>query len=224
VSAFEGLRDRWDALSTRDRRALSIGLIALVPAVLIFGVINPYRATLEETRDRIASERALLERELGLLETGDEMPQALAAAAERADRTAERLIAAPNRVLAEAELTALIESLAGSSRVLLQELRGVSDTTWSGPSGIIPVRLAVRGESDLQGVAGFLRQIEASPTLVRIVEISVAPVPPAAAPAQGGRGGAQPRRQPADVIEFTALIEAYAAAYVDRSNPTERDL
>lgn len=241
MNALERLRTlvRWDTLSDRDRRALIIGLLLLLPALLFFGVFTPYREALASVNDRIVAERALLERETALIEAAHELPEALDAAAARAQRSAGRLIEGQNRVLAEAELTVFLERIASSSKVLLQELRGISDTTWNGPAAVRPVRLAIRGESDLQGVATFLRQLEASPVLTRVAELSIEPAPPPTQtvlrqsddddddddedPRAAARRAAQTPRQATDVIQFTALIEAFASAEPDRSTEMERE-
>jgi len=227
---------RWDTLSSRDQRALLLGLALIVPALLFFGAVRPYRAAMSGLRDRIETERGLLERERALIAAADQLPEALQAAAARSQRSAGRLIRSPDRILAEAELTVFLERVASSSKVLLQELRGIADTTWTGPPEVRPVRLAIRGESDLEGVATFLRHLESSPVLMRVAELSLQPIEAAQATLprptsdnddnddddeRPARAAAPTPRQQTDVIEFTALIEAFASADVDRSHEME---
>ena len=53
-------------LASRDRRAVLLGLAVTLPVLLFVGAVKPYFAALNETRDRIAAERRLLESELDL--------------------------------------------------------------------------------------------------------------------------------------------------------------
>ncbi|HEX2165910.1 MAG TPA: type II secretion system protein GspM [Longimicrobiales bacterium] len=167
-------------LAPRDRRAVLIGLAVLAPALLWIGVVRPYREALSDLDARVASERALLEREEALLAAAPELPSRATAARERAAGATQRLVSAANVPLAEAEVTAFLQDVALLSRVLLQEVSSVE-----APRGdeehelgsIRPLRLALRGESDLEGVLTFLHRLETGPLLLRIAELSIEPTP-----------------------------------------------
>lgn len=166
-------------LADRDRRAVLIGLAVLMPALLWIGVARPYRAALSQLETRVASERALLEREEGLLAAAPEMPARAEAARERAAHATQRLVRAANMPLAEAEVTGFLQDVALLSRVLLQEVGSVQAPReeQEETGSIRPLRLSVRGESDLEGVLTFLHRIETAPLLLRIAEISIEPAP-----------------------------------------------
>ncbi len=187
-------------MPARDRRALTMGMLVLAPVILFFAAVRPYRASMTELRDRTASQRSLLAREEGLLANAATLPGLAAAATRRADRADMRLVRGENRALEEAELTTYLERTALMSRVLLQEVRGLEAPRGADTTGIIrPLRLAVRGESDLKGVLTLIQRIEASPLLLRIAELSMEPV------AAKASADTQP-----GAIKFALVLEAYA--------------
>jgi hypothetical protein len=120
-----------------------------------------------------------------------------------------RLVRAPNAPLGEAEVTGYLQDIAGLSRVLLQEMRGLEpDRDAPRPEGVRPVRLAVRGESDLQGVMTFLHRVEESPLLLRVVELSIEPVVERPRPRR--RDDDEPIEPTVTgVVQFALVVEAY---------------
>lgn len=195
-------------LSPRDRRAIVLGLVVLVPALLWVGVVRPYRAYLEELHERTAAERALLTRERALLARADALPAVLADAESAAQRLELRLVRAPNTPLAEAELTSYLESVATASRTLLKDIRavGMRRAEPDAAGDLRPIRLAITAESDLEGIVTFISRVENSPLLVRIGEFSLEPVNGGAANAPGARA------RPTGVMHLMMVVEAYAPA------------
>jgi hypothetical protein len=194
-------------LAARDRRAVLIGLAVLAPVLLYSAAVRPYRAALGTVREQIEVERALLQREEALLAAAPRMTDLATSVGSRAEQAALRLVRAPNLPLAEAEVTGMLESVAAMSRVLLQEMRGVEARRGRSdePTGRLrPLRLAVRGESDLEGVLTFLQRIEQSPLLLRVVELSIEP-------AYEGNSRSGDRRA-TGVIQFALVVEAYVPA------------
>lgn len=203
-----------DRLSPRDRRAVRLGLLVAVPIVLWAGVVRPYRQAWSGARDRLEAERALLAREQSLLTGAASLPDALREAGVQAENARRRMVEAASPAVAEGELTAELERLAAQSRVLLQEMRSIEPPRASAPpAGLVPIRLAMRGESDLNGFATFLRRVEENSLLLRIVEVSIQPV--LERPVGGQRGRGQEPAAPAvptGVIEFAVMVEAYTAS------------
>jgi hypothetical protein len=200
MKLLETAGDAFARMNPRNRRALTMGAVVLAPFVLFFGVVKPYRESMSELHDRTVSERALLAREEGIIAMGPSLPRLASAAGERAKRADMRLVRGANRALEEAELTAYLERTASFSRVLLQESRGVEPPRGADTTGVVrPIRLAVRGESDLKGVLTFVQRIEASPLLMHIAELSMEPVlTKTSSDTQDG------------VIKFALVLEAYA--------------
>jgi hypothetical protein len=200
------LADAFTRLSERDRRALRIGLALLAPALLWAAAVRPYHAALVDARERLAAEQALLDREEALVARAAELPVAIERATRAAARAEARLIHASNVLLAEAQLTSYVETVATLSRVLLQEMRGL-EVREEAPGGVRPIRLAIRGESDLEGVLTFLERIEQSPLLVRVAGLSVEPE--LERPSRGRRDAGGPP-QPTGVVRFNLIVQAYA--------------
>lgn len=196
-------------LADRDRRAVLLGLAVLLPALLYTAAWKPYRAALEDTREQVATERALLVREQELVAHGSALPASIRTLEDRAGRASRRLVTAANVPLAEAEVTGFLEELAQLSRVLLQEMRGVEPRRGEAAvEGLRPIRLAVRGESDLEGVLAFLHRVESSPLLMRVLELSIEPQ-------YEGSTRAGDRRA-SGVVAVAMIIEAYAPPDIDR--------
>jgi hypothetical protein len=201
-------------IAPRDRRAVVAGLAVLLPALLYVAAVLPYRAALGELRERTAAERALLEREEALLALAPSLPRALEEVQDRAARASLRLVSAANVPLAEAEVTGFLEEIATLSRVLLQEMRGVESRRGEAlaADALRPIRLSLRGESDLEGVMTFLRRIESAPLLMRVVELSIEPQYEGSA-----RGG---DRRPTGVVSFAVVLEAFAPPDIEHAGAT----
>jgi hypothetical protein len=194
-------------LAPRDRRAVLLGMLALLPALLYIAAVRPYRAALEDVRERAAAERSLLEREEALV-AGAAAGPGMESLHSTAQQAALRLVSAANVPLAEAEVTTFLEELALLSRVLLQELRGVEPRRGETFTGTLrPIRLSVRGESDLEGIMTFLQRIENSPLLMRINELAIEPQ------YVGSARGAD--RRATGVVGFALVLEAYASPDIE---------
>lgn len=197
-SAWHRTVDRWASMSTKDRRALTMGALILVPALVWKLVVLGYMEQIRDLQDQLASEQALLQREKEILQQAPTMPAEIESARRSLSQWDERFVRSANPALAEAEVTSVLEDVAKSSRVLLQEVRTVALPRGEAtPEGLLPIRLSVKGESDFEGVLRFLQGMEQNPVLLRIVGLTVDPVqigtaannPAAAAP---GRAGAAP--------------------------------
>lgn len=211
-AAWDRIGDRFRALSRRDRRAVILGAMVVVPALTWIGLARPYLEVLEDLRDRAAAEHALLERELAVLREAPSFPGQMREARLALVRWDARFVRSPNLALAEAEVTSLLEAIARDSRVLLQEVGamatgalGATAASDGSPEGLRPIRLSVRGESDFEGVLRFLHGMEENPLLLRIVGLSMR-----RAPQEGeGRGDDGERRQPG-AMSFELIVEAFA--------------
>lgn len=201
----------WDRLSHRDRRALVAGLVLVVPALIWVVGVRPYRNALTNVQDQVAAERALLERERELVASAPTLRHGLEKARERADEAERRLVSAANTALAETELIDYLETVAQLSRVLMEEVRSVAPGRDEvAPEGLQPVRLAVRGESDLEGVLTFLETLETNPLLLRIAGLTIEPVMERPRGGDDDDDGPPPPARPTGVVEMAVVVEAYA--------------
>lgn len=182
----------------------------MLPALLWTLAVRPYRAAVAEARERVVAERDLLERELALLASRSELEAALGKATEEAARVEGRVLRAPSLVLAEGELTRLLEEYALRSRVLLEEIRsGELGRGEAPPPGLAVVRLHLKGESDLQGVLSFLDEVEKSPLLLRIRGLALEPQT-ARPEGEGQQPNASQRATPTGVVRFQVIVDGFA--------------
>ena len=210
------------SLNERDRRALRLGVLVLAPALLYVFAFKPYRARLVETRDQVQAERALLDRELALVARGPSLPTELKRAEMSVVLAEGRLVRAANVPMAEAELTEELEDMASSSRVLLQEIRGVAlGRGEEPPPGMRAIRLALRGESDLEGTATFLHRIETSKLVLRLREVSLEAKPDEAPRRTTTRGRPAPPPQ-VGVMQFAIVVEGYVPALAEEQEEEKR--
>lgn len=202
-------------MADRDRRAILIGLAVIAPAVLYVAAVRPYRTALSDVRAQTEAQRGLLQRELGLLATAKTMPATLNDARTQVFRAEARLVRASNQPLAEAQLTRYLEEQAGGSRVLLQEIRSVQLTRRDqAPNGLRLIRVALTGESDLEGVVRFLHKLEGGTILVSIRQLTLERNEPreSANRPQNSRTRVTSPLNPEGVMQFSAVIEAFASA------------
>jgi hypothetical protein len=158
-------------MSPRDRRAIWLGVVVLLPGLLLIWGVRPYRAALSDTRDRLATERATLARERAAVATAQRNPQ-LQHIADSAMRTmTPRLFEGKDDVMASSELAAYVGDVARSARVWLQD----ANTRPATPAayGVRTLRVEIRAESDLRGVLTFLQSLENGGKLVRIDRLDI---------------------------------------------------
>ena len=162
---------KWSTMSSRDRRAVMLGAVVLLPALLFIWGVRPYRAALADARDQLATERATLARERAAIETARQNPQLqhVADSAMRAMRP--RLFEGKDDVMASAELASYLGEVANDARVWLQD----ASTRPSLPptDGVRTLRVDIRGESDLLGALTFLQALERGEKLVRVDRLDI---------------------------------------------------
>lgn len=183
---------RFRGMSPRDRRALLIGCLILLPPLLWIGVVRPWMGMVADTRETVLQEAELLARERALLARGPSLPEDLAAARVRLERKGARLLLSGNAALAEAAIAEVIEEMARENNSLLLEVRSTARPRGEAdPPGLLPLRLNIRVESDFQGLLGFLHSMETDPLLIRLIGFSM-------------------DREEGSTMTLTAVIEAYA--------------
>jgi hypothetical protein len=204
-SRIPGLR-ALDRLAPGDRRAILLGLGVMVSAVVILFGVRPSYMALTDARERLAAERGVLAREIQLLESAAVLPKHIEEALRKTAAVDLRLLEAPSRILAEGQLTDLLESSAVLSRVLLREIESIAPARGTEPPpGTETLRLSVSGESDLEGVLTFLDMLESGLLLVRVTGLALEPV--LARPETDGDSQTEPI--PTGVVEFQLIIESY---------------
>jgi hypothetical protein len=166
----------FDRLAGRDRRALLLGVIALAPTLAWSYGVRPFRNALGERRDRAARESELLSRERALVEQAPRLPTMLAGSRRALDTELEHVVRSDAAATASVRLADYVRALARAHEVLVtQATEAPADSL---AQGVLLLRLSVHGESDLQGILGFLRALETGTIRagVATVQIERAPV------------------------------------------------
>jgi len=162
-------------MSPKDRRAIVLGAVLVLPALIFIYGVRPYRASLEATRDELETARLALSREKAAVATVDTNPAGLRTADSALTMVSPRLFEGRDDAIASAQLAAYLGTVARRSRVLMQDAN--TRPSVSSPEGIRTLKVEVRAESDIQGVATFLHNLEAGSKLVRVDRLEISRVP-----------------------------------------------
>lgn len=201
-------------LSARDRRAVLIGALLLVPAVAWSQGVLPYLRAVREARAELRSERGLLDRELQVLAGAGRYPAEFGAGAERLLAEVPRLIGGGDDGAASAALAGYVRGVAQAARVHLTRVEPA--TSADAGAGVTSLPLEVSGEADLEGVMTMLHLLETGPKLVHVTGMTLETgEPPAAAPAPTdyltGAAPAPPAAVP-ETIGFRLRITGFTLA------------
>lgn len=198
------LSQRIARLSRRDRRALTLGALLAVPALVFQLAVKPYLHVMSELRARVVREQDLLVREQALLADLKSYPVRLERAEGTLLREAPRLFAGPDLVAASAALSNYVSGKAAASRVFVQR----SETgTPSAEEGVARLAVDLHAVGDLEGILFFLQALESGPKLVTVSRLMIGK----AERLNAGR----PRDE--EVLSLTASVGGYAL-----DDPTSR--
>lgn len=134
-------------MNPRDRRALTLGLAILVPALAWVWAVQPARTALAEMQDRLATERDALARERGAIAEAARSPERRRVADSALAAAQVRVFAGPNDVAAGASLVSYLGDVARRSNVWLASAATRSSTT-------MPLAVAGGGQAQPGGTAG----------------------------------------------------------------------
>jgi hypothetical protein len=162
-------------MSSRDRRAILLGAIVLLPPLAYIWGVRPFRNALTDAREQLRTERETLARERAAVAMARRNPQLQHVADSAMRQMSPRLFAGRDDVMASAELASYIGDVARQTRVFLQD----ASTRPAGPStaGVRTLRVELRGESDLQGILLFLQALERGGKLVRVDRLDISQSP-----------------------------------------------
>lgn len=162
-------------LSPRDRRALRLAAIVLLPSLgWVYGA-RPYLESLGAMRDQVVIERATLSRERALVSERARNPGAQRDMEKVAQSTGPRLFEGRDAVIASAELASYVTETAERARVNLQQ--AATRPMISAAPGVRLLRIEIRGESDLEGILAFLNALETGYKLVRFDKLDISHAP-----------------------------------------------
>lgn len=164
------ISQRLGRLGRRDRRALTLGALMVVPAVVFQLGVKPYLHALADVRSRVIREQDLLAREQTLLAEVKSYPVRLERAEGTLLREAPRLFAGPDLVAASAALSSYVTGKAAASRVFVQRSETGSP---SAEEGVAQLAIDLHAVGDLEGILSFLQALESGPKLVTVSRLLI---------------------------------------------------
>jgi hypothetical protein len=184
------------SISARDMRALRVGALAILPVLTFQLVVTPYSSAMSRRKDELRAERALLARELRVLQERAQYDTLGVEAQRLLAETEQLLFIGTDELSVSATLTRHVSDQARLAPVLIQQIEAGSAITLAEQLGAIDV--VVRGESDLEGILTFLRGLEFGAKLFTIPAFRVEPV----------TAGEPDPEEPA-LLGFSATLRAY---------------
>lgn len=186
----------WRQRGDRDRRAIRLGALALLPALAWVFSVSPWLDAVGDRRSRLEARRSLLRAEHDLLAARERYPEAVRAAAARLQAAAPSLLDSRSRGVATAGLTQFVEDRAAASRVRLTATE--PRPTRRLDARLVAVPLRVEGQTDLQGVLGFLESLEAGPKLLQVEDLRIR-----------RPGGVRRGEEEMEVLGFSATVTGF---------------
>jgi type II secretory pathway component PulM len=159
------------AANARNRRAIMLGSIILVPALLWVYGVQPYRRALAKTHDDIEEQQMQLERDRTLVSRLGTLPRTSTSLSTQLRDEAPRLFSPDDDLTATGELAEYIGDAATTYGVQVQQI----ETRPSRPlsAGVQALALEVRAEGDIAGILPFLQHLESGDKLVRVGALSI---------------------------------------------------
>jgi type II secretory pathway component PulM len=158
-------------LGARDRRALALGALVLVPALGFALVVKPYLHARAMVEDRVRVQKELLRRELALVAAAHDLPARLEGATRAFASARSHLLSGRDPLGATAGLVSLVGDEARRRGVLLEAIE--SDASEPLGDGLVAVQIEVRGRGDLEGLLRWLNALETGPRLLRVERLAV---------------------------------------------------
>lgn len=165
----------WSTMSPKDRRAIILGAVIVLPALIFIWGVRPYRAAMTDTRDELETARVALSREKAAVSAKPTAPGGQQFADSALALVATRLFEGRDDAIASAQLAAYLGGIARRSRVLMEDANTRPSTT--SPEGIRTLRVEIRAESDIQGITTFLHNLESGQKLARVDRLEISRVP-----------------------------------------------
>ena len=184
-------------LASRDRRALILAAVLVIPVLLYRVAADPYARTLWDVRNQIEVQRDLLARELTILAEAPGYPALTQEAAAALRQEARRLFSGPDALSASAALVNYVSEAARQHRVLVQ--RSETRTGTSAGNGVLALQIGVRGMSDLEGLLGLLNALDMGSRLVRVEQITI----------ERAQRVTLGSTRDEEILTFTALVSGY---------------
>lgn len=159
------------ALEDRERRAIRIGLLILLPVLVGRCAVEPYFGALGRDRSRLSEERSLLAREMALVVARKAM-KGLADTTAMAFAIRSVRLFQSDPTLAANALVSYVADLASSNWMLVQtaDAQGVEEL---GRGPVRAVHAHIQAVGDIGEVLNLLRALELGQKLVRVDRLTL---------------------------------------------------
>jgi hypothetical protein len=201
------------ALTHRDRRVLRLALTVALPFFAAAYGGRPAWRAYAERRDAIEQQRELLARERGVAQSGPSLDSALAASGATVRGELRTVVRSGARATAFSQLTERLRATARRSEVAILQVTEVGADSLG--DGLQLLRLSIRSESDIGGLARFLRAVESDPLRIRTSRMFIE------RGAQGVPGADDGSTDGRNVLFMTATVEALA--FIDDASARRRE-
>jgi hypothetical protein len=191
----------FERLSPGDRRAVMIGAVILVPALLYVYAARPIARAIADKRAAAVQQTDLLARERAMIERSPRFPALRTEVSQRLDAERKHTITSEASVTANVKLADYVRQIGRAHEVLVTDAAETPGDSLT--PGVMLLRLSVHGESDLRGILGFVRGIENGSMHARLASLQI----------EKARGRTTPNAQaedPREILMLTATIEAPA--------------
>jgi len=159
------------ALSRRDRRALWVGALLVVPVLAWRVVIAPLSASMTDAQNQAAATVQLLARELTLLRDGPDLPRQLALAQRRLDEAATQLFIARDTLDASAALATWLRGTARSAH--LDDVRIESAPTAVASGVLVAAAADITARGSTAALTRWLAAVEQGDRLVALERVEI---------------------------------------------------
>jgi hypothetical protein len=158
-------------LSSRDRRALRLGLVLAVPTLIYVFAIKPYVASIRVAKDSLQTQRDLLAREEALVRNAPNMPRQIAAARSAVAAEHMRLYSQPDVIAATGALSREVSAAFEDAGISLQHVE--THDVVVRPNGVRELTVDIRAEGDFEGILDVLATFETSDHLIRVSRLGI---------------------------------------------------
>lgn len=158
-------------VNARDRRALWLGALIVIPALLWRVAVVPYREALGRGAARATAARELLSREKALLRDAPRLPALMQASAARADDESTRLFGGADTVAATAALASWVRNAAVGAGLRAPQAAAAAVDIVAG--GVESVAVDVRAEGPFAAVTMWIGLMESGERLLWVERLEL---------------------------------------------------
>jgi hypothetical protein len=180
MTTLPSLSERYERLSSRERRVLMAGALASVLIVLGALVVTPFVRDWRDREEAIAAKAEQLARLEALAASEEMLQQSAAQLRDALGRRSQKLLDGSTVALAGSALQSLVRSYGERSRVSILRMNPAAAGTGAddggdgnGSADVAPIALSLTAEGDIYGLVDLLYYLQNGETLLVVDELRV---------------------------------------------------